>query len=136
MELRRQVERVAAQRQALPPGGEIPEDYVFEAAGASGKPKRVRLPELFAPGKDTLAISTVSCSDRRGSGRVRAACISSMVSTVPRGIVSRDVLLVAIAVAEGAKAAVAINKAFLIRLDGFCEYDLPQLPLSARAKWA
>ena len=56
MELRRQVERVAAQRRALPPGGEIPEDYVFEAAGAGGKPKRVRLSELFAPGKDTLAI--------------------------------------------------------------------------------
>ena len=56
MELRRQVERVAAQRRALPPGGAIPEDYVFEAAGAGGKPKRVRLSELFAPGKDTLAI--------------------------------------------------------------------------------
>ena len=56
MELRRQVERVAAQRRALPPGGEIPEDYVFEAAGAGGKPKCVRLSELFAPGKDTLAI--------------------------------------------------------------------------------
>jgi predicted dithiol-disulfide oxidoreductase (DUF899 family) len=55
-ELRRQVERVAAQRRTLPPGGEIPEDYVFEAAGAGGKSKRVRLSELFAPGKDTLAI--------------------------------------------------------------------------------
>jgi predicted dithiol-disulfide oxidoreductase (DUF899 family) len=56
MELRRQVERVAAQRRALPPGGKIPEDYVFEAAGAGGNPKRMRLSELFAPGKDTLAI--------------------------------------------------------------------------------
>jgi thioredoxin reductase len=36
------------------------------------------------------------------------------------GDVSRDVLLVAIAIAEGAKAAVAINKAFLLR-DGFCD---------------
>lgn len=36
------------------------------------------------------------------------------------GDVSRDVLLVAIAVAEGAKSAVAINKAFL-RIDGLCE---------------
>ena len=36
------------------------------------------------------------------------------------GDVSRDVLLVAVAIAEGAKAAVAINKAFL-RRDGFCE---------------
>ena len=36
------------------------------------------------------------------------------------GDVSRDVLLVAIAIAEGAEAAVAINRAFL-RRDGFCE---------------
>jgi thioredoxin reductase len=36
------------------------------------------------------------------------------------GDVSRDVLLVAVAIAEGAKAAVAINKA-LLRRDGFCE---------------
>jgi len=36
------------------------------------------------------------------------------------GDVSRDVLLVSIAIAEGAKAAVAINKAFM-RRDGFCD---------------
>jgi thioredoxin reductase len=36
------------------------------------------------------------------------------------GDVSRDVLLVAVAMAEGAEAAVAINKAFL-RRDGFCD---------------
>jgi thioredoxin reductase len=36
------------------------------------------------------------------------------------GDVSRDVLLVAVAIAEGAQAAVAINKAFL-RRDGYCE---------------
>jgi thioredoxin reductase len=36
------------------------------------------------------------------------------------GDVSRDVLLVSIAIAEGAKAAVAINKAFL-RRDGLCD---------------
>lgn len=36
------------------------------------------------------------------------------------GDVSRDVLLVSVAIAEGAKAAVAINKAFL-RRDGFCD---------------
>jgi thioredoxin reductase len=36
------------------------------------------------------------------------------------GDMSRDVLLVAVAIAEGAQAAVAINKAFL-RRDGFCE---------------
>jgi predicted dithiol-disulfide oxidoreductase (DUF899 family) len=56
VELRRQIERVAAQRRALPPGGELAEDYVFEAAGAQRQPVKVKLSELFAPGKDTLAI--------------------------------------------------------------------------------
>jgi thioredoxin reductase len=36
------------------------------------------------------------------------------------GDVSRDVLLVAVAIAEAAEAGVAINKAFL-RRDGLCE---------------
>jgi predicted dithiol-disulfide oxidoreductase (DUF899 family) len=53
VELRRAIERVAAQRRALPLGGPVPEDYVFEAA-ANGS--EVRFSELFAPGKDTLAI--------------------------------------------------------------------------------
>jgi predicted dithiol-disulfide oxidoreductase (DUF899 family) len=56
MELRRQIERVAARRRALPAGGRIREDYVFEAAGADDKPTRVRLSDLFVPGKDTLAV--------------------------------------------------------------------------------
>jgi len=51
MELRRQIERVAAQRRALPAGGAIPEDYEFEGDGGL-----VKLSELFASGKDTLAI--------------------------------------------------------------------------------
>ena len=59
IELRRATESVAAQRRALPPGGEIPEDYVFEEiAGDSGKPtkRKVRMSELFAPGKNTLIL--------------------------------------------------------------------------------
>jgi predicted dithiol-disulfide oxidoreductase (DUF899 family) len=51
MELRRQVERVAAQRRTLPTGGALPEDYEFEGDGGS-----IKLSALFAPGKDTLAI--------------------------------------------------------------------------------
>jgi predicted dithiol-disulfide oxidoreductase (DUF899 family) len=51
MELRRQVERVAAHRRALPMGGEVKEDYGFE--GESG---RTKLSQLFAPDKETLAI--------------------------------------------------------------------------------
>src|SRR5439155_18461128 len=56
IKLRRQIERVAAQRRALPPGGELAEDYVFEEAGAQRKPVKVKVSELFAPGKGTLAI--------------------------------------------------------------------------------
>ncbi|WP_041741734.1 DUF899 family protein [Collimonas fungivorans] len=51
MALRRQIESVAARRRALPPGGELKQDYRF--VGADGP---VHVSELFAPGKDTLAI--------------------------------------------------------------------------------
>ena len=40
---------------------------MIEAAGASGKPKRVRLSELFAPGKDTLAIYSFMFGPERGA---------------------------------------------------------------------
>jgi predicted dithiol-disulfide oxidoreductase (DUF899 family) len=56
LELRRAMERVAAARRALPPGGILSEDYVFQGAGADGAPADVRLSELFAPGKDSLVI--------------------------------------------------------------------------------
>src|SRR3546814_11312735 len=44
--LRRQIEAVAAQRRALPPGGYVPEDYSFEWIGASPRPARVHPSEL------------------------------------------------------------------------------------------
>jgi predicted dithiol-disulfide oxidoreductase (DUF899 family) len=56
IELRRASETVAASRRQLPPGGEVPEDYVFTGADASGSPEAVRLSALFAPGKDSLVI--------------------------------------------------------------------------------
>ena len=45
--LRRQIEAVAAKRRALPPGGEVPEDYGFERIGADQRPERVTLSALF-----------------------------------------------------------------------------------------
>jgi len=51
MALRRGIEKVAARRRALPPGGAVPEDYRFEGEGGP-----VTLSQLFDPGKDTLAI--------------------------------------------------------------------------------
>jgi len=49
IELRRQIERVAARRRGLPPGGEIPQDYAFFAAYG----RQVHLADLFGP-HDTL----------------------------------------------------------------------------------
>jgi predicted dithiol-disulfide oxidoreductase (DUF899 family) len=55
VELRRQIESVAAQRRRLPLGGEVPEDYVFEGLpGGEKGVKKVRLSALFKPGTDTL----------------------------------------------------------------------------------
>jgi predicted dithiol-disulfide oxidoreductase (DUF899 family) len=56
IELRRATEAVAAARRELPPGGSVPEDYVFEGAGPDGARTAVRLSELFAPGRDSLVI--------------------------------------------------------------------------------
>jgi predicted dithiol-disulfide oxidoreductase (DUF899 family) len=56
IELRRAMENVAAVRRELPPGGIVPENYVFHGAGADCAPTDVRLSELFAPGKDSLVI--------------------------------------------------------------------------------
>ena len=56
IELRRATEAVAAARRRLPPGGVVPQDYVFQAQGPGGGTAEVRLSELFAPGKDSLLI--------------------------------------------------------------------------------
>jgi len=50
IELRRQLERVASHRRALPPGGEIPEDF-----GLTSETAPVRFSDLFG-GKRTLLI--------------------------------------------------------------------------------
>jgi predicted dithiol-disulfide oxidoreductase (DUF899 family) len=56
VKLRRLTEAVAATRRALPAGGEVPDNYVFDAEGPDGDPSKVTLAELFAPEKDTLFI--------------------------------------------------------------------------------
>src|SRR5438105_3919182 len=55
-DLRRVMEAVAAARRELPPGGPVPQDYVFESLRADAAPIQVRLSEMFAPGKDSLVI--------------------------------------------------------------------------------
>jgi predicted dithiol-disulfide oxidoreductase (DUF899 family) len=69
IELRRATEAVATARRELPPGGPVPEDYVFQGAQADGTPVYVRLSELFAPGKDSLAIYSFMFPRDRGDRR-------------------------------------------------------------------
>jgi predicted dithiol-disulfide oxidoreductase (DUF899 family) len=59
IELRRHIERVAALRRTLPPGGEIPQDYAFE--GPNGA---VRISQLFGD-KDTLVIYSMMFGPQR-----------------------------------------------------------------------
>jgi predicted dithiol-disulfide oxidoreductase (DUF899 family) len=55
VELRRQIEAVAAQRRELPLGGTVPDDYAFEEWDAgTNAARQVKLSELFEGGKDTL----------------------------------------------------------------------------------
>ena len=65
IELRRHVERVAAQRRALPVGGEIPKDFEFMSEAGP-----VRLSELFGD-KDTLMVYSMMFGPQR-----KAACPS------------------------------------------------------------
>jgi predicted dithiol-disulfide oxidoreductase (DUF899 family) len=52
LDLRRQIEKVAEQRRALPQGGEVPNDYVFQ-----GKDGQVKLSQLFVKGDTLVAYS-------------------------------------------------------------------------------
>jgi predicted dithiol-disulfide oxidoreductase (DUF899 family) len=56
IELRRAMEAVAVARRELPPGGIVPQDYVFQGARPGGEVADVRMPELFEPGKDSLVL--------------------------------------------------------------------------------
>ncbi len=63
------MEAVAAARRALPPGGVVPEDYVFRGRGADGAVTDVRLSDLFAPGRDSLAIYSMMFPRYHGDER-------------------------------------------------------------------
>ena len=62
IELRRHIVRVAEQRRALPPGGEVMKDYRFD-----GKDGGVDLAELFA-GKNTLVVYSMMYGPQRKTG--------------------------------------------------------------------
>ncbi|NOX43885.1 MAG: DUF899 domain-containing protein [Gammaproteobacteria bacterium] len=60
IDLRKQIEQVAALRRQLPPGGALKEDYVFDQGASdlmdSNAVKQTLFSELFEPGKNSLII--------------------------------------------------------------------------------
>ena len=115
IELRRAMEGVAEARRELPPGAVVPEDYVFQGAGADGAPADVRLSELFAPGKDSLVIYNFMFPRHSGDDRPG-----------PRG--GQTALL---PLEEGPCPSCT---AMLDQLDGAAEHVSPQVNLAVVAK--
>jgi predicted dithiol-disulfide oxidoreductase (DUF899 family) len=81
--LRRQIERVAAQRRALPLGGRVPEDYVFE-----GEVGPVRLSHLFGD-HDTLITYNLMFGPKRERPCPSCASLVSALAGNARDIAQR-----------------------------------------------
>ncbi|HEX8054211.1 MAG TPA: DUF899 family protein [Thermoleophilaceae bacterium] len=88
VEERRAHEALAAARRELPPGGEVPEDYVFERAGADGTPEPVRMSELFARG-DTLAVYSFMFGPDRDAPCMGCTSMLDGIDGATRHIVER-----------------------------------------------
>jgi predicted dithiol-disulfide oxidoreductase (DUF899 family) len=79
IELRRAMEAVAAARRALPSGGLVAEDYVFQGAPSGSGESDVRLSQLFAPGKPSL----LSFMFPRDPGDERPGPVSGKTALLP-----------------------------------------------------
>ena len=80
IELRRKMEAVAAELRALPPGGEVPEDYTFERTGTGGTLEKVQMSSLFEV-SDTLLVYHFMFP--RHSGDLRRGPTSGELAKVP-----------------------------------------------------
>src|ERR1700694_5324608 len=74
IELRRQLESVAALRRQLPLGGKLKEDYVFEEMHKGRKIVETKFSQLFDPKKNTLITYSFMFPDAKG--RPCPACTS------------------------------------------------------------
>jgi predicted dithiol-disulfide oxidoreductase (DUF899 family) len=83
IELRRSIEAVAAQRRRLPLGGEITTDYVFDRSAPGDKGfGKVRLSELFSPGKDTLFVYSFMFPENTGPRMTPCPSCTSIIDAI------------------------------------------------------
>jgi len=80
--LRRQMEAVAEERRALPPGPLVGQDYLFARIGAGGKPEQVKLSDLFAPGTTSLLIYNMMFPRHKADDRPQPS--KGSFATLPR----------------------------------------------------
>ena len=115
IELRRAMETVAVARRRLPPGGVVPEDYVFRGRGQAGTPADIRLSELFEDRKDSLVI--YSFMFPRDPGDERPGPTSGTTALLPL-----------------AEAPCPSCVAFLDQLEGTADHVAPLLNFAVVAK--
>lgn len=92
IELRRNIEAVAALRRKLPLGGNVSMDYVFDASAPPyGKSTTVALSELFEPRKNTLFLYNFMFPEAVGSMTPCPSCTSIIdaVDGAARHVVQR-----------------------------------------------
>src|SRR5437879_2812161 len=65
IQAKRAIEAAARARRALPLGGKVPEDFVFQECDAGGNVRDVRLSELFTPPLPTLVIYSYMFGPKR-----------------------------------------------------------------------
>lgn len=78
IEMRRLIERVAGQRRALPLGGEVPKDYVFE--GPDGK---VKLSQLFGDQHTLVTYNWMFGPQRKASCPMCANMLNGLDGVMP-----------------------------------------------------
>lgn len=94
--LRRQTEAVAEMRRALPPGGEVTEDFVFERIGAHSRPEAVKLSELFGE-HETLLLYSYMFGPERDSPCPGCTHLLDCIDGAARHVPQRAALYVAAA---------------------------------------
>jgi predicted dithiol-disulfide oxidoreductase (DUF899 family) len=92
IKLRRQVEAVAEARRALPLGGRVKQDYTFDSSAPGEKDfKKIRISQLFAPGKRSLFLYNFMFPEAVGSMTPCPSCTSIIdaVDGASRHVVQR-----------------------------------------------
>src|ERR1039458_6588244 len=76
--LRSQMEAVAARRRALPSGGEVPQDYVFERIGRNLMPEKVEMSKVFGRHHTLILYSFMYGPERQPPGPMCTPLLDSV----------------------------------------------------------